>query len=159
VRALAGELSGALVQLAVIGLLAIGVSGLVAMGMRATLGARFVAGDVAGVTYTHQRCADLAEYHPEAGTCTVAAALHHADEVETYRIAAGVLGLVGGAALALHAHRGRARRRSAVQVAVLPEAFTATSGAVLFGAAGGLLLVQSLGVMVGGGMTQGAGQW
>jgi hypothetical protein len=75
-------------------LLAIGVSGLVAEVLGRAFGAGFVAGDPSGVTYTAARCADYAEYHPAATSCAAAAALHHWDEVVTYRVAAGVLGLL-----------------------------------------------------------------
>lgn len=77
-----------------LGLVAIGVSGLLAEVFGRLLGAGFVAGDASGVTYTAARCADYAEYHPSATSCAAAAALHHWDEVVTYRVAAGVLGLV-----------------------------------------------------------------
>jgi hypothetical protein len=87
----------ALVLLLAVGLLAIGASGVLSVAFRATLGDRFVAADLPGVTYTAARCRDLQEYHPEQPTCDRAAAAHHADEVETY-----------GDALALDAGNGGA---------------------------------------------------
>jgi hypothetical protein len=79
--------------LGAVGLLAIGLSGLLAALMDLLWGAHFVAGDADGVTYTARRCADFQEYFPGHG-CTTAAALHHASEVVGYRGAAGVLGLL-----------------------------------------------------------------
>jgi hypothetical protein len=79
--------------LGAVGLIAIGLSGLLAGLMDLLWGARFVAGDAAGITYTASRCADFQEYFPGHG-CTTAAALHHVTEVVDDRAAAGVLGLV-----------------------------------------------------------------
>jgi hypothetical protein len=76
-----------------VGLVAIGLSGLVAEVLGRVFGPRFVAGDAPGVTYTPQRCGDYFEYFPTAPDCGQAAALHHWGEVVQYRIAAGVLGI------------------------------------------------------------------
>jgi len=75
------------------GLLAIGISGALALAAGTTLGKDFVSGDPLGVTYTAERCAELLEYYPE-GSCAAAATAHHFDEVVTYRLAAGILGLL-----------------------------------------------------------------
>jgi hypothetical protein len=83
-----------------VGLVAIGLSGLVAEVFGRLAGARFVAGDLPGVTYTPQRCAEYLEYFPTAGSCAEAAELHHWGEVVQYRAAAGLLGVV---ALAVYA--------------------------------------------------------
>ncbi|HEY7222096.1 MAG TPA: hypothetical protein VH561_00510 [Micromonosporaceae bacterium] len=80
--------------LAGIGLVAVGVSGLVAELFGHLGGAHFVAGDLPGVTYTPQRCADYFEYFPNAASCAEAAELHHWGEVVDNRVAAGVLGLL-----------------------------------------------------------------
>jgi hypothetical protein len=77
----------------VVGLLAVGVSGLLAELMGRLWGAAFVAGDTNGVTYTPGRCAEYLEYFP-GRSCGAAAALHHWGEVVDYRVAAGVLGLL-----------------------------------------------------------------
>jgi hypothetical protein len=127
-----------------VGLLAIGLSGVLSMSMRAEWGDRFVAGDTNGVTYTAARCADFERFHPEQPTCEAAATAHHADEVALYRIFAGVLGLGAlGAWLVL-------RRRSR-----LPRPLIAAVGASTFGLAGLVLAEQS----VAYGTTSGAGQW
>ncbi|MFE9693534.1 permease prefix domain 1-containing protein [Micromonospora sp. NPDC005806] len=86
--------------LGAVGLLAVGVSGLLAEVAGRLFGAHLVAGDGPGVTYTAQRCAEYLRLVPGAPTCARAAELHHWGEVVEYRVAAGVLGLV---ALALYA--------------------------------------------------------
>ena len=148
------ELARAIVLLAAVGLIAIGASGALSMGLRAAFGSSFVAGDPIGVTYTPARCADFRRFHPEAGSCTAAANAHHADEVETYRAATGVLGLM---VLAGWAVRRRRRPRNDA-VGVLPDAFSATVGTTVFGVAGGLLVVQGLAMLREGG-DRGPGQW
>src|SRR5215217_2487440 len=50
-------------------------------------GPGFVAGDLPGVTYTRERCAEFLEYFPHAGGCEQAATLHHWGEVVEYRVA------------------------------------------------------------------------
>jgi hypothetical protein len=54
---------------------------------------------------------------------------------------------------------GASTGETRLEVPVLPEAFTATAGAALFGVAGVLLLGQSLGLLAGGASSQGVGQW
>lgn len=76
------------------GLIAVGVSGLVAEVFGRVYGAAFVAGDAPGVTYTADRCADYFEYFPHARDCADAAALHHWGEIVESRVAVGVLGLL-----------------------------------------------------------------
>jgi hypothetical protein len=80
------------VVLGAVGLVAIGASGLVAELLGRLFGAGFVAGDLPGVTYTGQRCAQYLEYFPNAGGCEQAATLHHWGEVVEYRVAVGVVG-------------------------------------------------------------------
>lgn len=98
---LARQLVGGAWLLGAVGLVAIGLSGGLAELMGRLWGARFVAGDTDGVTYTAARCADFQEYFP-GHSCAGAAALHHWGEVVDYRVAAGVLGLMalGGYVLA-----------------------------------------------------------
>lgn len=114
-----------------VGMVAIGASAVLAVGARVAFGMPFVSGDADGVTYTAARCADLRDYHPEAATCEAAATLHHYDEVVTYRLAAGVLGLVVLLGWALVTRR----RRRAVGTAwpSLPPGFAATVGTALSG--------------------------
>jgi hypothetical protein len=143
----------AIALVAGVGLTAIGASGIVAAGMGTWLGAQFVAGDSPDRTYTPERCADFAEYHPEASDCRAAAAMHHFDEVVEYRLAVGILGL-----LALGTVLG-VRRRFAwlADHGALPPSFSATVGAALFGMAALVLLGPGLLDLVFG-PPDGAGQ-
>ena len=130
-------------MLAGIGMVAVGASGLLAWLLRATTGARFVAGDSVGSTYTPARCADFLEYYPRAGSCATAAALHHADEVVATRLFAGMVGVV---ILAFYAWYRRGHRGDEV---ALPAAAAPMVAAVLFGVAAGLLLLDSLALTAG----------
>jgi hypothetical protein len=118
------------------------------------LGAGFVAGDLPGMTYTPQRCAEFLEYFPDAGGCEQAAALHHWGEVVEYRVAAGVLGLLVLGAFLLW----RRRARPPEYLGVLPDGFAATVATSLYGLAAAVLALESLdALLVAGG--DGAGQW
>lgn len=77
-----------------IGMIAIGLSGVLSEVLGRAFGAGFVAGDPPDVTYTAARCAEYAEYAPDASTCADAAAFHHWGEVVQYRVVVGVLGLL-----------------------------------------------------------------
>lgn len=140
-----------LMLLAWVGLMSIGVSGLVAGAMGAVLGPGFVSGDFPGVTYTPDRCADFMEYAPGAKSCNEAAASHHFDETVTYRIAAGVLGVL--VLLGWLLVRGRWRGADAGS---LPAGIVAGAGTVLFGVAGLALLASGLALLLLGADT-GAG--
>ena len=136
--------------LAWVGFVSIGASGVVAAGIQAAFGARFLAGDLPDVTYTPDRCADLKEYAPSGATCEEAAALHHADETVTYRLAAGVLGLLLLGAWLV------ARRRGALGDA-LPAGLVEAAGTALFSVVGLALLAQGLELLtLGPGTGEGA---
>jgi hypothetical protein len=154
--AAAAELARVAVPLGGVALVAIGASGLVAELLGRLLGAGFVAGDQAGVTYTPRRCAEFLEYFPDAGGCEQAAALHHWGEVVEYRVAVGVLGLlVLGAFLAWR--RGQGGRPPAY-LGTLPDGFAATVATSLYGVAAAVLALEGLdALLVADG--DGAGQW
>ena len=136
--------------LAWVGFVSIGVGGVVAAGMQAAFGAGFLAGDIPGVTYTPDRCADLKEYAPSSSTCAEAAALHHSDETVTYRLAAGVLGLLLLGVWIV------ARRRAAGD-GPLPAGLIEAAGSALFGVVGLALLAQGLELLaLGPGTGEGA---
>ncbi|MEY2474379.1 MAG: hypothetical protein QOK28_3708 [Actinomycetota bacterium] len=113
--------------LAAVGLGAIGVSGFMSAGMDAAFGPRFVAGDLPDITYTPARCSEFRVLAPHAANCAAAAARHHADEVETFRITAGAVGIaIFGAWLAL-----RRRWRATPATGALPKSLVpAVSAAV-----------------------------
>ncbi|MGZ4616174.1 MAG: permease prefix domain 1-containing protein [Actinomycetes bacterium] len=131
--ALATQAFLSLLFLGAVGLVAIGVSGLLAWGAGAEFGKAFVAGDPLGVSYTPDRCADLRTYAPGADSCAAAAVSHHFDETVVYRLAAGALGLLAlGAWVALVRPW---RRRRGASYDVLPASVTPVVGLVLFGLA------------------------
>jgi hypothetical protein len=136
-------------RLVAVGLVAVGLSGLLALGMRATMGSSFVAGDGAGVTYTSTRCAELEALVPGAPSCGAAASAHHADEVALYRTGVGLLG-----ALALAAWWASMRRRSSA----LPPDLEPVLAAAAFGLAALVLLGETV-VSLAEGLHHGAGQW
>jgi len=146
----------ALMLIGGIGLVGVGVSGALADGMGAAFGKAFVSADTNGVTYTPSRCADFLEYHPEARTCEAAATAHHFDEVVSYRLAAGVLGIAVLGAWWV-ARRRRWLWPDAAEA--VPEGFGAIVGAALFGVAAAGLLFQSIGAIVVGGDSSGTGQY
>jgi hypothetical protein len=137
--------------LGAIGLLAVGASGVIAGVERATLGDRFVAGDLPGRTYDAARCRELREYAPPSASCLDAAAMHHSDEVVFYRIAAGVVGL---AAFGLW---WAVRRR--VRVTALPACLVPALAVTAFGLAAVVTATQAANALVEGGVHAGAGQW
>jgi hypothetical protein len=123
--ALARELAGALLRLAGIGLIAIGVSGMLAFGFGLVAGRAFVAGDPPGITHSAQSCREFLEDAPHARTCAEAAAKHHFADLIWDRIGAGALGgLLLAVAIAL---RSRRRRESRVRV---PDALVAAIATV-----------------------------
>ena len=137
-----------------IGLLAVGVSGLVAAGMHAAWGPQFVAGDLPDVTYTPQRCAELAALAPHSPSCIAAAARHHTTEVEMYRVAAGMVGAVGVAVCVLL----RRRRSALADTSALPHGLVPAIGATVFGVSTLALAVQAM-QGIGWHTTAGLGQW
>ena len=148
------QLVAALALLAAVGLIAIGVSGLLAGVFGATFGKSFVAGDWPGVTYTPIRCAQFLSLHPEESSCDTAAAAHHFDEVVWYRLDAGALGVAGLGAWALVRRFNRARFG---HVRSLPDGFLGAVGGAVFGLAAFGLLLLGLGGLVMG--KPGAGEY
>jgi len=134
--------------LAAVGMIAIGFSGLVAEVMGRLISPNFVAGDPSGVTYTADRCADYFEYFPNATSCANAAELHHWGEVVEYRVAAGVLGLLGLGAYVLLRRIGWLSKPPSGPLALVTAA--------VFGLAGMLLTLPPVMEMVFGG-TSGVG--
>ncbi len=154
--AVAAELVRAAVLLGAVGLVAIGASGALAELLGRVFGAAFVAGDLPGMTYTPQRCAEFLEYFPDAGGCARAAVLQHWGEVVEYRVAVGVLGLLVLGAVMLW--RRRRHGRQPQYLGVLPDGFSATVATSPYGMAAAVLALRSLdSLLVAGG--DGSGQW
>jgi hypothetical protein len=145
------DVGTAFLQLAIVGLIAIGISGALAAGMAAALGRRFVSGDPPGIRYSSARCADYFEYQPRARDCEQAATLHHYGEIVGYRTDAGILGLILLTGYLLY------RRRSTSHVAA-PADFTAAIAIAAFGAAGVGFLGQSF-VLLARGERTGVGAY
>lgn len=147
-RRFAGELS----QLAVIGLVAIGISGLLARLMTSLWGLRFMFADPPGTRYTPGQCRYWLAIHPHAGSCTGAYLAESFADGTQARYAAGLVGLGLLAIVAI------TRRRRGVRLFAPPTVLTAFTATALFAAAAVALI--SLGaddLRVSGG--NGAGQW
>jgi hypothetical protein len=125
-----------------IGLIAIGMSGVVASILGAVWGHGFVAADLPGVTYTPQRCAQYAELAPGHATCEQAAIAHHFGEVVQYRMAAGMLGLLVLVAYSAWIFLARRTGRS---TSLIPPTWFEAVGAAIFGVAAAAALLVSVG--------------
>jgi hypothetical protein len=125
--AVLGDLVMSAWMLAGIGLLAIGVSGLVAEAMNAAFGPRFVGAIPTGARLA-AACRSWLADNPSAHSCTQAAILETSGDTVRLRLLAGIAGLV-----MLVAYRLARRYWSD---AVLPEGFVPTVAASLFGLAG-----------------------
>jgi hypothetical protein len=131
-----------------IGGVAVGVSGLLTALLGAIGGSTFIV-DISHST--HLAAADCARWlgqNPGAHSCYQAALSDWATEIVSFRLAAGVLGLMSLAAYLL------VRRR---RFGGLPSAVVDTTAVVLFGAAGAWTLGLGVDWLVVG--TNGAGQW
>jgi hypothetical protein len=147
------QLIGRAVVLGAVALVAIGLSGGVAVGFGVVAGRSFVSGDPPATHYTTARCADYREYAPHALTCEQAATEHHYGEVVGYRLAVGVVGLLALGAVGFV----RRRRSNLVAMDHLPVAFDDTVAVVAFGGAALLLLGNGFDQLVLG--NDGAGAW
>lgn len=139
VAASAGQ---ALLCLAALALVAIGVSGGVAALMNAAGGAHFVGALPA--TYSRSVCSSYLHLHPSATSCQQAAMLETAQDAVALRVLTGAVGIVIlGAALAWR----RQLRGRGVRIAGIDEA-AAGVAAVGFGGAAVLLLGQAVDLAV-----------
>jgi HAAS domain-containing protein len=148
----ARRLIGDLMPLAGVGLLAIGLSGVVARVMASIWGLRFVFADPPGTRYSSGECRYWLFLHPHAGSCTNAYLAESLADGTHARYAAGLIGLGLLAVVTI------IRRRRGSRVFEPPTVLTAFTATALFAAAAIALI--SLGaddVRVSGG--NGAGQW
>ena len=111
VRAHARRLAGQLGPVVALGLVAVGVSGLVARLMTAIWGARFMFADAPGTTYPAADCRYWMSIHPRAGSCTKA---YLAEAMADGLLARYVVGAFG--VLALCALAAVRRRRGLAMV-------------------------------------------
>jgi hypothetical protein len=123
-----GDLVMSAWMLAGVGLLAIGVSGLVAEAMNAAFGPRFVGAIPSAARFTAATCRSWLADNPGAHTCTQAAILETSGDAVRLRLLAGIAGLVLLAAYHL------ARRYWSDPM--LPDGFVPTVAVSLFGLAG-----------------------
>ncbi len=137
-------------QLAVVGLIAIGVSGVIAWLLTVPFGTGAVFADAPGTHYDLGSCAHFLAVQPAAATCAQAALAEGQDDAILQRVAAGVVGLVLLVGLLWW------RRRTTW--AVRPELSMATAlvGVVLFGVVGVWLTGYGVDRAV---INTGAGQW
>jgi hypothetical protein len=133
--------STAALRLLIMGLLAIGLSGVLAAAMGATFGKSFVSGNAPGVSYSKARCADYFEYEPQAHSCEQAATLHHYGETVGYRTDAGILGLIILVGYFLYRRRAGSHPQP-------PATLTPGVAAIAFGIAAAGLLGQGLYLLV-----------
>lgn len=151
-RSFLRRMAAQFVPLAGIGLIAIGLSGVIARVMTALWGRTFMFADPPGTTYPAAACRFWLSVHPSAGSCTNAYLAESQADGLLARYAAGVLGLVLlGVVVAI-------RRRRGMAIFGRPQLLSSFTGAVVFlGAALGLL---GLGVdSIRTSDSQGAGQW
>jgi hypothetical protein len=118
-----------LAPLAGVGLVAIGVSGLIARAMTTLWGLRFMFAGPPGTTYPASSCSYWMSLHPHAATCTNAYLAESLADGLNARYAAGFLGLVVLAAIAV---RRRLRHTPLISP---PTPSTALIAVALFGAA------------------------
>jgi hypothetical protein len=112
-----------------VGLVAIGISGLVARAMTSLWGLRFMFADPPGTIYPASSCRYWMSLHPRAATCTSAYLAESLADGLNARYAAGVLGLLVLAVIAVR----RWRRRMPLVSRPLPS--TALIAIVVFCAA------------------------
>jgi hypothetical protein len=135
-----------------IGLVAIGISGLVARAMTSLWGLRFMFADPPGTTYPASSCRYWMSLHPRAATCTSAYLSESLTDGLNARYAAGLLGLV---VLAVIAVRRRLRRAPLISLPMPSTALIAV--AVFCAAAVALAALAADAIRVSHG--NGAGQW
>lgn len=142
-----------LVALAIVGMISIGVSGLLAIAMIVVAGKRFVFGDAPGTTYSAADCQHWLAVQPQAHTCAQAALAEAVADGLLQRIAVGVLGL-----LLLAAWWAGRRRIAATVRQCLTSPFAALVGTGAFGSAAGFLIgmaIDATSLQAG----NGAGRW
>lgn len=150
-RALAPGLFFQAWRLAAVGLIAIGISGVIAWLTAMAAGTSAVFADAPGTRYSAGACAHFLAVQPTAKTCAAAALLEGRDDALTQRWAAGLLGIVLLAA-AFWWQRRRAARHEPMDLRI-PAALI---GLTAFGIAGIGLTGYGIDRAV---INTGSGQW
>lgn len=151
--AILGDLILAGWKLAGIGLIAVGISGLVVLGMNLAFGRAFTGQAPAGVSFPKASCAYWMSLWPAAHTCATAHMLEASSDAVVLRVGAG---LMGAALLALYGIvRVGQRRRGRGPVVVLSGYFPLLAAGVFGAGALGLALAGLTGVAI----TQGPGTY
>lgn len=154
VSVLARQLGSTGVVLGGIGAIAIGLSGVIAAVVRLVAGSRVLAAPAPHQVLSAADCARWLAADPAARTCRAAATADWANEVIWYRIAIGLLGVVG----LLMFRFARNRWAPNGRWAVLPPAVGDTIAVTLFAIGGVWTLGMGIdAIVVGSG--DGSGQW
>lgn len=152
VVALLRRLTTQLAPLFGVGLVAIGISGLLARVMTSVWGLTFMFAGPPGATYSAADCRYWLSIHPRAGSCTNAYLAESLADGLQARYAAGLCGLIVLGVLAVRRHRHRMPLISA------PPPMTSLTGATLFlAAAVALTALATDAIRVSDG--NGAGRW
>lgn len=135
--AVLGDLIMAAWKLGSIGLIAIGISGAVALVMDVTLGRRFVGLAPAGVTFPKAACAYWIAAWPGTHGCTQAAMLEASADAVSLRIAAGIAGaaLLGAYLIFRHVQRQRGHEPGPLLAGYFPALAASVFGAGAIGMA------------------------
>ena len=104
-------LAGLVLRAAATGLLAMGVTGIIFIGIRYRLGDAALAADADRAPLSAERCNDLLAQYPEQPDCYSAETAHHADEALQVRFGAAALGVLALAGFGAIAWRSGAWRR------------------------------------------------
>lgn len=150
--AFARRVVGQLIPLGGVGLVAIGISGVLARLMTALWGRSFVFADPPGARYSASDCQYWLSLRPNSGSCANAYLAEAVADGLQARYVAGILGLITLAIVAIR------RRRRGLPVLMAPPVLTSFTGAALFLAATAALIGLGTDAMrISGG--NGAGQW
>lgn len=147
------QLISQMLVLAVVGLLAVGLSAVVALAIGVGATDSFVAGNADDVLAPDGRCAGLRVDTAAARHCEAAADAHHVREMLAVRSTAGALGIIGLLGLVV-ASRRRPDRFSADR---LPPGFTDAVATLVFGIAAVSQLALVVDAQAHGG--RGVGLW
>jgi hypothetical protein len=151
--AILGDLILAAWKLGGTGLIAVGISGLVALLMNLAFGRAFTGQAPPGVSFGKADCAHWMRLWPGAHTCATAAMLEASSDAVVLRVGAGLLG--AGLLVAYGLVRDMQRRRGRGPVVVLAGYFPLLAAGVFGAGALGLTLAQ----LTGFGVTQGPGTY